>query len=102
MRIAGYLLRQTVTLEMPRGQGAYGPLYADPLSVRCRIEPKRRRVRTAAGVELVSEAVAQLDPSVQIAPEARVTWEGRAYQVIEVRSTPGLSGRAAYVEAVLL
>lgn len=102
MRIPGVLLRQQVAVEPWPREGAYGPLFGDPLLVRCRIEPRRRRVRTPAGEELLSEAVAHFDPSVALAPQSRVTWDGRTYQVVEVRSTPGPSGRPAYHEAVLL
>lgn len=100
MRIPRWLLRQTVSVERYRGSGAYGPVYDPPVDIRCRIEPKRQLVRDREGNEVVAEARLFAEPTVELGPEDRVTWDGRAYTVIEARKVYGLR-EPSHVEAVL-
>lgn len=103
MRIPDWLLRQTVTLEPYRGESAYGPVYGDPVELRCRIEARRRLVRDRQGREVVADAQAWFAPEaeVTITPESRLTWAGRTYTVLEARPMPGPNGRTHHVEVML-
>lgn len=101
MRIRKNLLRQRVTVEVYKGTGAYGEIYDPPKEERCRIEPRRKLVRDREGSEVVAEATAFFLPEVVLPPQSRVTWEGKAYTVIESRPHSGPRGEPHHVEAVM-
>lgn len=60
--IPSRLLPQTVTYTPLLGEGAYGPIYGNPVTVPARVTFERRLVRTAAGSEVVSSATIYLQP----------------------------------------
>lgn len=85
------------------GEGAYGPIVADPISVFCNIDETRRMVRDATGDEVVSEATLHLhprtrtvpaenttqitvDPAERFKPESPVTLRGRDTKVISTKA----------------
>lgn len=74
MLIPGHLLRHTVTVEAYEGDGAAGPLYGAPVTVRCFLEQQNRRVRNKEGREVVSSSTfyCRLD-EVTAPPESKVT-----------------------------
>ncbi|MFJ3173792.1 hypothetical protein ACIPJK_23835 [Streptomyces roseus] len=76
MVIPSWLLRHTVTIEAYQGDSAYGPLYADPVTVRAFVEEKARTVRNATGEEVVASTTVYLLPSQACPPESRVTVPG--------------------------
>ena len=43
-----------VIVERKRGEGAYGPVFADPVQVPCFVDESQRLVRGADGAEIVS------------------------------------------------
>jgi len=102
MKTRRALLKDTVTVSTRTGEGAYGPTYADPQTIRCAIDETRRLVRDTAGDQAVSEAtltlhpasdvldpagqvVGRVDPLAVFTPESPVTIEGRASRVLTVK-----------------
>lgn len=90
----------TVTVETYQGSGAYGDVYAPPLShspdtgTGVFIESKRRLVRDKAGQEVVSETTLYMRPSQSglYPPDTRVEARGVKSYVISraVLDAPGL------------
>ncbi|MER5213701.1 hypothetical protein ABT063_24795 [Streptomyces sp. NPDC002838] len=84
MLIPGYLLRHQVTVEPYEGDSAVGPLYGDPVTVRCFLEEETRLVRAPDGREVTSSSTiyCRLD-AVTAPPESKVTLpDGRETTVI--------------------
>lgn len=86
MKIRRSMLKDTVTVETYSGDGAYGPVYADPVVVPCNVQMKRRLVRTASGDEAVDMPVLTVHPDEvpMFTPETRLTIEGRASTVLGI------------------
>lgn len=78
------MLKDTVTVETWAGEGAYGAVYADPVTVRWNYDGKRRLVRNANGEEVISEGTgtAHPDDAPLFAPESRLTIDARASRVL--------------------
>lgn len=87
-----HLLHQTATVERYEGDGAYGPVYADPATIACRVEQGTQLVRDAQGDEVVSSVrlytTMDVDP---IPAESRVTVDGTATTVLTTETAFGLS-----------
>lgn len=84
MKIRRSQLKDTVSVETFAGEGAYGAVYAAPVTVRWNYDGKRRLVRGANGEEVVSEGTGQAHPDDAgvFTPETRLTIDGRASSVI--------------------
>ena len=82
MRLPDAILRHTVTVETYLGDGAGGPVYAEPVEVACWVEPKRQEVTTGGVVQTTSAVLlAQLDQRTVLvtgsrvrAPDGTSTW----------------------------
>ncbi len=88
------------------GNGAYGPVHADPVPIRCVVDERRKLVRAADGNEVVSEATLYtLRQHLHIfEPESLVTLPtGRTASVISVadRSDGGQFGVWQHLEVTL-
>ena len=96
VRVPSSVLRQIVTIEPWLGQtGSGGPAYGTPVTgVRARVERRRRQVRVADGVDVMSTATMFVRPDVQVAEQARVTHDGRLYTVLEVLDGQALTQRS--------
>jgi hypothetical protein len=95
------MLQQTVTVKPFLGAGAYGDLYGEPYSVRCRIEPRNELVRDQQGVETVATAKMYTFPEVTITVQSIVTWMGREFDVVTVMDEAGPNGRIHHKEVQL-
>lgn len=115
MKVPSSLLRQTITIQPFLGTGAYGPRWGDEVTVKARVEGKRRTVRRPDGTDVISTASATIRPDLYVdqSPgaftdtlgtpvplESKATWEGRDYTVVDVIVGQGLT-RAAYWELML-
>ncbi|MEN6426105.1 MAG: hypothetical protein ABFE13_12120 [Phycisphaerales bacterium] len=80
------MLKDLVTVATRTGDGAYEPLYADPVTVRCNVDNTRRLVRNANGDEAVSESTIMAHPEDAglFTVESMVTIDGRASTVLAV------------------
>ena len=87
MKVRRSLLKDTVSVETYAGEGAYGPIYAEPVAVPCRVEATRRLVRNASGFEVVSESTLFVHPDdvATFTPESRLTFATRQSTVIVVK-----------------
>jgi hypothetical protein len=86
MRPSPALFRDTVTVLTWLGEGAYGPIYAEPVDVPCKVSTIRQLVRNSNGEEVVSEATISALPE-QAAPfveESQVIIAGRASTILSV------------------
>jgi hypothetical protein len=79
-----YLLGQDITIEPYMGEGAYGPTFGAPVTIRARVEGRRRVVRRADGETVTSTATAIVGPDDTVAVESRATYSGQTYEVAEV------------------
>lgn len=94
MRIPSYLLTETVEVEKYKGKSAYGYVFDDPISYRCRVEPNRAQVRTLSGDEIVTSFRAFLNPHSNdddVPPLSRVTYHGVTYTVEQAAQQRGFS-----------
>jgi hypothetical protein len=94
------LLRQTITVEPYLGSSATGPRFGAPVAIRARVEGRRQVVKSADGHDIVSSAAAIIRPEHAIAAQSRVTYDGRKYDVVDVRPGQGLT-RPTHFELVL-
>lgn len=102
MKIRRSLLKDTVTVATYEGDGAYGPINADPINVRVLLDVTRRMVRDTNGDEQVSEVtltchpatrvvndsgqhIGTVDPVAVFTPESPVTINGRTSRVLAVK-----------------
>lgn len=110
--VPGWHYAVPATVSTYAGEGAYGPAVAAPVTVNCRVDGRRKLVRSAAGDEVVSETTLLLPPSCRSAagaqvvpedlftPESQVTVRGRTSQVISTQAhLEGVS--VVYVEVTL-
>ena len=110
MKIRRSLLKDLVTVESYTGDGAYGPNFDAPVTVKVNVDQTRRLVRNSAGDEVVSEATlavhpaprdettrALLDAMALFAPESAVTIAGRAAKVISVKPNT-VRGRIVFLK----
>lgn len=71
--IPAWLYRHQVTVEPFVEQGPFEPVYGVPGTVRCFVAEKRRLVRDATGVEVVSETTVFMPLDTVCPPESRIT-----------------------------
>lgn len=78
----------TVTVETKTGSGAYGDVYAAPVTVACWLEPKRRLVRDKDGQEVLSSSFLScpVTEAATFEPDSKVTHDGRTAYVIGVNT----------------
>lgn len=97
MRIPSAVLRDTVVVETYLGDGAHGPDYADPVTVRCVIRARRRLVRGADGNVALCETSfdAAAKDAGRFTPESRITVDGHATTVI-TSSPQHVNGRVSH------
>lgn len=80
----GLLLPQTAEVRLYRGEGAYGPDFAEPFTAPCRVQGGNELVRNADGDEVVSTALVFLKPDTEVTPESRITLDGQERSAISV------------------
>ena len=106
MRIPSSFLRQQATLEPKIGSGSRGPIFGEPVELRCRFEASRRTIRRPDGAEVTCVGRVFVRPEPQYdgyAPgyedqylaewplESRVVIEGRTYTLVDLTIAQGLS-----------
>ncbi len=79
--------RWPVTVKRKLGDGAYGPVFAAPVTVMVKLSAKRRKVLAADGTEIVSEARASSAASTPIIPVGSLVtlppeWGSREAEVL--------------------
>lgn len=79
-----YLLGQEITVEPYMGEGAYGPTFGAPVTIRARMEGRRRVIHRQDGTTVTSTATAIIGPDDIVAVESRATHAGQTYEVAEV------------------
>src|SRR5690606_3047975 len=105
-RIPRSLRKETVIVYPYRGQGAYGPIYDDPVTYAppmcgVYVEPGNRQAVDATGQEVVANAAAFFGPEAEGVPtNSLAVWQGRTYRVIDVQPLRPF-GRTNHVEVVL-
>lgn len=73
--------------------------YADPVSIPCRFEYKRRMVRNKQGQEVISEATMFTEKPVK--PDDLITFDNIDWVVITVANEVGLNGSVAFYEVMM-
>lgn len=88
MMIPIYALPHRVTIIPFKGSGAYGPVYeTDPAkfkkNVPCRIDPKRQKVTSSNGDDVVQSAEAIFRPNIRLNVGDKVLWTkyGLEYEI---------------------
>jgi hypothetical protein len=101
--IPKFLLTDTVTVETLKGHGGRGAIFETSEEVRVRVDYKRRVIRNPAGVDVISDATLEADPSdaAKFTPESKVTIDGRAMKVLSVAQPRLLTNKPVMVEVLL-
>lgn len=73
--------------------------FADPVTIDCRFEYKRRMVRNKEGQEVISEATMFTKSAVK--PDDLVTYDSIDWVVITVANEVGLDGSVAFYEVMM-
>lgn len=83
--IPSALLPHRVQVQTYLGNGATGPLYSEPVTVRGRLDGTRKMLRDAKGVQVVGDAQFIIRPNVTVPVESRITTaDGRVFEVLDV------------------
>lgn len=100
MRVPASWFTEPAVVEAYEGDGAYGPVYAGPVTLLCHVDSRRVLTRNAEGDEVTGEQTLRFGPDAQgrIAPESRVNVHGRPAQVLTVKPFT-VRGAVVYVEA---
>lgn len=94
----GPYLSQTVTLDRRTGSSSYGEsTYSAAASLSARVQQKTKLIRTAQGMEVLSDAQVYLESGTAILPGDRLTYDGTAYQVLSVQRSRGLDAETHVV-----
>lgn len=94
----------TVTVETYTGAGAYGPVYAAPVTISCFVDDSAKLTRHQAGDEVVSGTTIYAPPETAtiLTVQSRVTVNGRVARVITANSMDGDAfGLPSHVVATL-
>jgi hypothetical protein len=84
----------TVTWEKFTGKDEYSnPIYAAPVTIRCRVSPKSMQLLDANGNEVLSKANIYMAPGYDIGPQDLITQSnGKSDPVIQVARPPDGDG----------
>jgi hypothetical protein len=99
MKIPPFMLTQEVTIEAHQGETAYGQSFAEPRTVKCRVESRKRVAVGAQGSDVTVAATLYLDPSEDVPVESKVTLDGRSMTVIDSRTHYDLT-QGQYLEVM--
>lgn len=97
--ISAYLNQIAQWKKMIGGEDGYPPQPGSPTEIKVRWEGKRRLVRNAQGVEVVSEA--RVFCIEDIKPGDVLEYGGRDWPVIAVSEAVGLDGKTMFREAAV-
>ena len=99
MRVPGSWFAEEVQVRGYGGEGSWGPVYGDTVTVLADIDATRQLVRSGGGDEVVSEVTLRLPPSAVdvITPESEVVVRGRVTRALTVRPMT-VRGDVVYVE----
>lgn len=78
-------MTDTVEIRDSLGPTGLGNKAGAVRSVRARVQKKRRRARTAAGVDVTSDATVYLPMSETFSMDAKFVVDGREREIMEVR-----------------
>ena len=101
MKVPNFLLGNTVSVEDSLGVTSFGPKFAAARTVRCRVEYRKRLIKTAEGADIISEASVITSPDESLPLGARVTIDGRKMHVVDIRKPEGLNGKAVQNEVLV-
>lgn len=84
MKARSRLFTDSVSVQTYQGEGAYGPVLSDPVSVLGKVSYQRQLVRDPFGAEVVSEmTIYTHSSSVSLFPPgSQVTFDGRVALVL--------------------
>jgi hypothetical protein len=80
--IPEWVFTHEAVIEPFEGDGAYGPIFGDPVTERCLVDDERRLVRNAEGSETVSDTTIFFPFGTRCPEGSRVTVNGRTTTVI--------------------
>lgn len=85
------LVRDEVTVRPYRGESSHGPVYADPVPLRCQVVPGERLVVTSTGDEVTAQATVLLDAAADCPAESLVQLaaDGPWRRAVTVQPRPG-------------
>lgn len=94
-----------ITLERFTGMDINKNTYAPPVPLRGRVNLTSKRVNLSnggAGQEIVASGTVFLPAGTEVAPEDKLTFQGKTYKVVSVQPGFWFDGRETHVEAVIL
>lgn len=97
--IPQWMLTDEIQIEDYAGQtGAGGPAYSAAVTVRSHVETRRKLLIDSQRREVRSDMFAIVRPDVVVQPEARVTYDGLVFRVIDVFKVPAPGGGTHHLE----
>ncbi|TDC87591.1 hypothetical protein E1292_46580 [Nonomuraea deserti] len=89
MLIPEWVFTHEAAIEAFLGDGAYGPIFAAPVTERCLVDDERKLVRNAEGSETVSDTTIFFPDGAHCPEGSRVTVNGRTTTVIASHNRNG-------------
>lgn len=101
MKIPKFLLPHTAIVKPFVSNGAYGPVYGDEVTYKCRIEEKNTLVKDSEGKEVVSNTRGFFEYKGEDVPsQSKVIWNGKEHIVIDSVPQTGLK-EVSHIEVMM-
>ena len=95
-----FAFKQTVIVQPYKGLTGTGkPIYAEPIEMKCRIEPSTRKVIDAKGNEVIASGFIMLTAGTRLEAGSIIVWEGVRYSLIKL--APQYTFEESHVEGWL-
>ena len=94
-----------ITMEQWKGREINRDTYAPPITFRGRVNLANKRIFLRSGnatQETVASGTVFLPAGTHVAPEDRITFNGKSYKVVSVQPGYWFDGSQTHVEAVIL
>ena len=88
-RIPHHHLRSKIVIEDFLGNGARGPVFGAPRTVRASVQPMPKILITDVGEEQTADVMVLIRPEdAPVSLESKVTWQNGSYRVVQVFPMP--------------
>ena len=81
-KLPAYMQQNEVTVEVYEGDGAYGPIYSDPVTISCYYQQKNEKVLDDEGDEIISSSQFFTSSGLDMKKGSKVTFEGNTNKVM--------------------
>lgn len=89
-------IHEAVIEEFKGVSGSGKPIYAEPVTMKCRIQPRIKRITDAKGNEVVAGGRIMFTAGTRLSTGTKITYESRTYELITL--APAFSMSESHVE----